>query len=136
MADVSNKSLQGLIESTGNAVLALGSADVGLAREALRRARWRRLLDWTALLTAAVVLRLLVKGDHTFLPLPHIDPFLVTMIVFFGLLLAMIAAQSLWTGKSPHVMYRAEQIDNRLGNRITPSRGQDRTTCEHRHGIG
>ena len=114
MPDVSNPSLQGLVESTGDTVMALRTADVGRVREALRRARWRRLLDWTALLGTASALRLMLKGDYPFLPLPHPDPFLLVIIVFFGGMLLIAAAQSIGTGRSPHVMYRPEQIETRL----------------------
>jgi ATP-dependent Zn protease len=112
--DVSNQSLQGLIESTGEVVLKVRDADVGLARERLRRERWRRLLDWTALGVVLVVLRLLVKGDYPFLPLPHVDPYLATMMVFFGLLLLLAVGQSGFLGRSPHVLYRPEQLETRL----------------------
>jgi ATP-dependent Zn protease len=111
---VSNQSLQGLIESTGEVVLKVRDADVGLARERLRRERWRRLLDWTALGVVLVVLRLLVKGDYPFLPLPHVDPYLATMMVFFGLLLLLAVGQSGFLGRSPHVLYRPEQLETRL----------------------
>jgi ATP-dependent Zn protease len=112
--DVSNQSLQGLIESTGEVVLKVRDADVGLARERLRRERWRRLLDWTALGVVLVVLRLLVKGDYPFLPLPHVDPYLATMMIFFGLLLLLAVGQSGFLGRSPHVLYRPEQLETRL----------------------
>jgi ATP-dependent Zn protease len=113
---VSSPSLQGLIESTGDVVLTLRDADVGKARERLRRQRWRRLLDWTALAIALVVLRVLVKGDYAFLPLPHVDPYLATMIGFFTLLGVLAVGQSGFLGRSPHVMYRPEQIETRLAD--------------------
>jgi ATP-dependent Zn protease len=112
--DVTSPSLQGLIESTGDVVLKVADADVGMARERLRRQRWRRLLDWSALVVALVVLRLLVKGDYPFLPLPSVDPYLLTMILFFTLLAVLAVAQSGIMGRSPHVTYRPEQIDVRL----------------------
>jgi cell division protease FtsH len=111
---VSSPSLQGLIESTGDIVLKLKDADVGRARERLLRQRWRRLLDWSALAIALVVLRLLVKGSYPFLPLPHVDPYLATMIIFFSLLGVLAVGQSGITGRSPHVMYRPDQIETRL----------------------
>jgi ATP-dependent Zn protease len=114
--DVSSPSLQGLIESTGDAVLTFKDADVGKARERLRRARWRKLLDWTALVVSLVVLRYLVKGDYPFLPLPHIDPFLLTIILFFVLLAALAVGQQVYTGRSPHVLYRPDQIETRLAD--------------------
>lgn len=116
MTETNGSSLQGLLNSTGETLLRLRDADVGRNREALRRARWRRLLDWTALLVALVVLRLLVKGDYPFLPLPSVDPFLLTIILFFVLLAGLAVGQTLFTGRSPHVLYRPEQIETRLAD--------------------
>jgi ATP-dependent Zn protease len=112
--DLSNKSLQGLIESTGELVLKVRDADVGQARERLRRERWRKLLDWTALVVLLVVLRQLTKGSSDFLPLPHVDPYLATMLAFFTLMAVLLIAQSGLLGRSPHVTYRPEQIETRL----------------------
>jgi ATP-dependent Zn protease len=114
--DVSSPSLQGLLESTGESVLAFRDGDVGKARERLRRQRVRRLLDWTALVLSLVVLRLLVKGDYPFLPLPHVDPFLATIIAFFALMALLAVGQQLYTGRSPHVLYRPDQIETRLSD--------------------
>jgi len=114
--EVRHASLQGLLQSTGEAVLQLRNADVGRHRRVLLRARWRRLLDWCAFSAGLVVLRLLLKGSEPFLPLPHVDPFLLTMIAFFGLLGGIAVAQTMFTGKSPHVLYRPEQLDTRLAD--------------------
>jgi ATP-dependent Zn protease len=114
--DVTNPSLDGLVRSTGDTVLDVRSADVGRSRERLRRSRVRRLLDWCALTVLVVVLRMLVKGDYPFLPLPHIDPFLLTMILFFGLLAVLAIGQQIYTGRSPHVMYRPDQIEVRMSD--------------------
>ena len=114
MTDTSSTALDGLLGSSGDAVLQLRTADVGRRREEVRRARWRLLLDWTALLAGAAVLRLLLKGDAPFLPLPHVDPFLLTMVAFFGLLAALAVGQTVLTGRSPHVVYRGDQLGTRL----------------------
>ena len=116
MPDVSSPSLQGLIESTGDTVLTFKDADVGRARERLRRARWRKLLDWTALVVALVVLRFLVKGDYPFLPIPHVDPMYATIIGFFVIMALLAIGQQVYTGRSPHVLYRADQIETRLAD--------------------
>jgi ATP-dependent Zn protease len=114
VTDLSNPSLQGLLESTGDVVLNVADVDVGQARERVRRRRTRRLLDWTALVAVLVLLRVLVKGQASFLPLPHIDPYLATMMAFFLLMGVVLIAQSGLLGRSPHVVYRPEQIETRL----------------------
>jgi cell division protease FtsH len=108
-----NANLQGLLTS-GQSILTLSDADVGRTREKMRRARWRRLLDWVALLAALVVLRDVTNGDGSFLPLPQVDPFLVTIIAFFGLMALLAVGQTLMTGRSPHVLYRPDQLTTGL----------------------
>jgi ATP-dependent Zn protease len=114
--DVSSPSLDSLVGSTGSAVMDLRPADGARSREKLRRTRLRRVADWTALIAAVVVLRLLVKGDYPFLPLPHIDPFLLTIILFFMLLAGLAVGQQFYTGRSPHVLYRADQLETRMSD--------------------
>jgi cell division protease FtsH len=98
-----------------DAVLAMRSADVGLARESRRRRRWVRLT--VVVLTVAALLSWRAStygGQGSFLPLPHVDPFLLTIIVFFGLLLFMAVGQQVMSARSPHVTYRPEQITTTL----------------------
>jgi ATP-dependent Zn protease len=114
--NASTTALDGLLGSTGEEVLRLRTADVGRRREEVRRARWRRLLDWAALLVVLAALRLLVKGEERFLPLPHVDPVIGTMMAFFLLLAALAVGQTLFTGRSPHVVYRADQLGTRLSD--------------------
>jgi ATP-dependent Zn protease len=47
-------------------------------------------------------------------PFPTIDPFLLVIIIFFGLLVAMMVGQQLVSARSPHVMYRPEQLTTTL----------------------
>ena len=92
-------------------VLAAAGADVGETRERRRRSRWVRLTAWTWGLVAVLWWRALAwDGDGGFVPLPHVDPFLLTIVVFFGLLLVMAVGQQVVSGRSPHVLYRPEQI--------------------------
>jgi cell division protease FtsH len=106
--------LDALTSAGGGSVLAARAADVGADRELRRR---RRVLKLAATLTAvgvAVAARALTRDDGAFLPLPSIDPFLLTIIIFFGLLLALAVGQQVMSGRSPHVMYRPEQIETTL----------------------
>ena len=46
--------------------------------------------------------------------LPSVDPFLLTIIIFFGLMLAVGIGSTVGAGRSPHLSYRPEQITTRL----------------------
>jgi ATP-dependent Zn protease len=50
----------------------------------------------------------------SFVPLPTIDPFLLVIIIFFGLLIGLLVGQQLLAGRSPHMVFRPEQIDTTL----------------------
>jgi ATP-dependent Zn protease len=105
--------LTNLLDTAAGAVLTMRSADVGLSREVSRRRRWVKLT--VLILLVSVVLSWRVSttpGDVV--PLPHIDPFLLTMVVFFGALLALAAGQQFVSARSPHVTYRPEQIETTL----------------------
>lgn len=107
----SSAALDALTGSTGGRVLEMRQADVGGSREEQRRRRFVKL----ALLVWGVVgllwLRALLMGGGPFVPLPSLDPFLLVIIVFFGLLLALIVGQQVLAGRSPHMVFRPDQID-------------------------
>jgi ATP-dependent Zn protease len=106
--------LDRLIGAAGTGVLRMSGADVGVSREVQRRRRWVKL---TAVVWTVVVLLWLRAATYDgsgFLPLPTIDPFLLVIIIFFGLLLAMMVGQQLVSARSPHVMYRPEQLTTTL----------------------
>ena len=46
--------------------------------------------------------------------LPSVDPLLLVPSLFFLLLIFVLLGQFVFTGRSPHVMYRPEQIETRL----------------------
>jgi len=103
------------LTSAGRSLIVLRDADVGRTREARRRGRFVKITVAVWLLVGAAWLRaVLMDPDAAFLPLPSVDPFLLTIIVFFGLLLAMAVGQQAVTGRSPHVVYRPEQLTTRL----------------------
>ena len=115
MPELSNNAFDELLETAGGGLLAMRDADVGRTREQQRRSRWVKLT--VVILTVAAVLswRASTKAASTdFLPLPSIDPFLLVVIGFFALMVAMLVGQQLMTGRSPHVVYRADQISTRL----------------------
>jgi ATP-dependent Zn protease len=114
MTDITNPSLRDLVTTVGDELLRIREADVGRQRELLRRARLRRLALAAMLLGSLVALRQSLRGDSAFLPLPQVDTITVTIVAFFVLLAALLVGQTVLTGRSPHVVYRPEQIDERL----------------------
>jgi ATP-dependent Zn protease len=94
-------------------VLDIERADVGRARERNRRSRWARLAAMLALVLVALVVRDLLRGGSPFV-LPHVPagllPYLpaLALVVLLGaaLLLPLLGA-----GRSPHVLYRPEELD-------------------------
>ncbi len=103
--------LSGLLAVGSDAVLSMAGADVGASREHRRRRRIGRLAGAVVGGLALIGWRVLVaQGGGSLIPLPNIDPSYLIMIVFFGLLLGAAVGQQLFTGRSPHVLYRPEQI--------------------------
>jgi ATP-dependent Zn protease len=102
-----------LLDVAGGSVLTMRSADVGASRETSRRRRWVKLTVFILVVSAVLSWRVsTAPGDVV--PLPHIDPFLLTIIVFFGAMIALAAGQQLLSARSPHVTYRPEQIETTL----------------------
>ncbi len=75
---------------SGRGVVRMADADVGSSRELRRRSRWVKLTVVVWLLVAALWLRAITYDGDGFVPLPTIDPFLLVIIVFFGLLIALM----------------------------------------------
>src|SRR5436305_12574931 len=99
---------------TGSTVLAASTADVGAMRESRRR---RRLWTLTAVLgTPAAYLWYRIVDGRPFdvFAFPHVDWLVLSPILFFGLLVLLLAGTHFGAGRSPHVVYRPEQIDVRL----------------------
>ncbi|HYJ77015.1 MAG TPA: AAA family ATPase [Actinomycetes bacterium] len=90
------------------------TADVGRSREFLRRKRLLTLVLVVGVPTAYLWFRILTGDPLNFFNLPSIDPLLLIPSLFFLLLIAVILGQFVFTGRSPHVMYRPEQIETRL----------------------
>src|SRR3954469_22323744 len=109
--------LNPLLDAPGDSVLAMRTADVGTTRERRRTQRWLKLTAALLGLVALLWARALTWDPTTsFVPYPHIDPFLLTIIVFFGLMVVLGAAQTMNTGRSNHVVYRADQISTRMAD--------------------
>ncbi len=84
------------------------------------RARRRRVYRWAAVIIAveAWFITAPLVGLSPLPSLPHIDPFLVGVVVFFGAMLALILGTQVFTGRSPHMVYRPEQVDVTLDDVI------------------
>ena len=91
-----------------------GSADVGVSREVLRRKRLLTLVLVVGVPAAYLWYRILDGRPLGIFNLPSVDPLLLVPILFFSLLIVIILGQFVFTGRSPHVTYRPEQIDTRL----------------------
>jgi cell division protease FtsH len=106
-----------LSDAGGKAVLDVSAADVGATREVLRRGRWVRLTAFVWVVVGVLWLRAVLKDPGaSFVPVPQVDPFLLVIIVFFLLLLGLIVGQQVLAGRSPHLVYRPEQIDVRMSD--------------------
>ena len=106
--------LDRLIGAAGSGVLRMSGADVGASREVQRRRRWAKLAVAVWTVVGLLWLRALTYDGNGFLPIPTIDPFLLVIMIFFGLLIALMVGQQLVTARSPHVMYRPEQLTTTL----------------------
>ncbi|MCU1432422.1 MAG: ATPase central domain protein [Actinotalea sp.] len=84
--------------------------DIAQDRERIRRHRVYRLA--VVVIAFEIYLIAMPLSGRSVLPaLPAMDPFLVVMIVFFGLLLLAAVGSTLLNGRSPHLTYRPEQVD-------------------------
>jgi ATP-dependent Zn protease len=105
-----------LFSSGGDTVMSMGGADVGRKRESQRRRRLWRLSAWIAIPTALLWLRILAGQPVNLLQLPHIDWVVVVPMMFFVVLIVGFVGMQLWARRSPHIVYRPEQIDVRLSD--------------------
>ncbi len=107
-----------MLDEVGTGRLATATSDVGVARE---RARGHRLARIGFVLAVPMVWMWwrIIDGrpvDLLSLSLPTIDPFLLIVGVFFGVMIVTTLGVTLVAGRSPHVTYRPEQIDVSLAD--------------------
>ncbi|MGI4893716.1 MAG: AAA family ATPase [Janthinobacterium lividum] len=86
------------------------SADVGRQRERNRRRRTTRLLLIALALLMAVDIRLAL-GRSLLPSLPAVDPLYLMVGIFFALMIVVLLGQTVVAGRSPHIVFRPEQID-------------------------
>lgn len=110
---------------TSETVLTPGSArrsrpgpemdDVDRLRARGQQRRLRRMLAVGALVATWCWYRYLT-GSAILPTLPTVDPFLLVVVLFFGAMMAVMVLTTVLAGRSPHVLYRPEQIDVRIAD--------------------
>ena len=100
----------------GDGLLSVHAADVGATRESQRRRRLRSLAIVLGIPAAFLWYRMLAGRPFDVFALPEIDWLVAAPIVFFVMLTVLLVGGQAFTGRSPHVLYRPEQIDVRLSD--------------------
>jgi cell division protease FtsH len=91
-------------------------ADVGESRERLRRRRLVGLISWCAPLAAYLWWRIFSDNPLDVFQVPHVDWLVMAPVAFFVVLILLIGGQFLFSGRSPHIVVRPEQLDVRLAD--------------------
>ena len=105
-----------LLSAGATKVVGVSGADVGHDREDLRIRRLRRLSAWIALPAVFLWWRIAAGDPLNVLSVPPMNPMWVYVIgILFVMSLAMLGPFIMFA-RSPHVLYRPEQIDVRLAD--------------------
>ncbi|MCW2707691.1 MAG: ATPase central domain protein [Frankiales bacterium] len=112
---MSDQSPATLLDSLGGGLVSMATADVGRSREKARTRRWVKLTFavW-AVVTVLLARAATMSPSSSLLPVPHLDPAYVMIGLFFGVMILVVVLQFVMTGKSPHVIYRPDQLSTRL----------------------
>jgi cell division protease FtsH len=105
-----------LLAASADTVVSMAGADVGRNREEMRR---RRLGRFTIMVgVPALLLWWRIAHGHpvNFFQLPHIDWLVLMPVLLIAFLGAAMILPYVFAGRSPHVLYRPEQIDVRLND--------------------
>ena len=92
-------------------VLVARTADVGATREERRQRRLWRLALWVGIPGGYLWWRLIDGNPINFFTIPDVDLLMLMPVLFFGGLIAVLVGSHVLTGRSPHVLFRPEQID-------------------------
>ncbi len=102
--------------SSADSVLAVANADVGVKREVQRRRRLWRLTAYLGIPVAFLWWRILDHRPFDVIAFPHVNWLLIAPLLFIGALVLGYAVMILYSRRSPHTLYRPEQIDVRLSD--------------------
>ena len=91
--------------------------DIALDRERLRRRRVYRLAA-VVLTIEAYLIAMPLSGRDPIPPMPAIDPLILAPVAFFIALIALLVGTQVMAGRSPHLIYRPEQMDVTLDDVI------------------
>src|SRR3954451_23055554 len=105
-----------LLSVNGESVMAIAGADVGRNREELRRRRLIRIAVWVGVPALFLWWRIALGKPVNLLRMPHIDLMLWLPVIFFVVLILSVIMPFVIFGRSPHVLYRPDQIDVRLND--------------------
>ncbi|HEX3824283.1 MAG TPA: AAA family ATPase [Mycobacteriales bacterium] len=105
-----------LLASGADTVLSVADADVGVKRESQRRNRLWRLAAWVGIPAAFLWWRILDHRPFDVLAMPNINWAIWAPLVFLVLIVVLYAAFILYSRRSPHTIYRPEQIDVRMSD--------------------
>ncbi|WP_456819948.1 AAA family ATPase [Cellulomonas sp. URHB0016] len=94
-----------------------GAHDIAVDRERMRRRRVYRLAAVLIAAEAYVIVSALM-GRSIVPAVPAVDPLVLVPALFFAGLLGVMLLTTVGTSRSPHVMYRPEQVDVRLDDVI------------------
>ncbi|MBV9290833.1 MAG: AAA family ATPase [Frankiales bacterium] len=103
-----------LLAAPGDVVVRMAGADVGRNREVMRKKRLWRFAFYAGL--PALYLWWRIDRGHplNLLRMPHIDLLVWMPVLFFVVLILSVVMPFVIFGRSPHVLYRPEQLDVRL----------------------
>jgi cell division protease FtsH len=103
-----------LLAASADSVIDLAGADVGRSREELRRRRLLRFALYAGVPALTLWWRIGSGHPINFFQVPHVDLLTVFILVMIIVLPASMVLPFLFAGRSPHVLYRPEQIDVHL----------------------
>ena len=105
-----------LLAAGGSTVVNVSGADVGRNREEMRQKRLWRLAAIAGVPAHFLWVRIAAGEPLNLLQWPHIDWVMVMPVLFFAVLILAVLGPFLFFGRSPHVVYRPEQIDVHLND--------------------
>jgi ATP-dependent Zn protease len=107
-----------LMRVGSDSVIAAGTADVGTNRETLRRRRLWRLAMWVGVPTSFLWWRILDRRPFNIFQVPNIDWAIWIIPLVFVLMAVGYVLFVIFQRRSPHIVYRPDQIDVRMSDVI------------------